>query len=122
MGFGEKIKLGILQYIKWNLIVALIMLFFGALYLMKFFFDIYYYSAQSYNSRGWSKYESKDYSGAIEDYDKAIELDSNYVTAYTKRGTAKWYLKDKKGACEDWKIAAGMGSTPSQNNLRDYCN
>ena len=39
------------------------------------------------------KYDRGDYTGAIADYDKAIELDPNYALAYTNRGTTKAHLK-----------------------------
>ena len=34
------------------------------------------------------KYDRVDYTGAIADLDKAIELDPNYALAYTNRGLA----------------------------------
>ena len=44
---------------------------------------------QPTTNRGNEKYELKQYTEAIADYDKAIELDPNYAAAYTNRGFAK---------------------------------
>jgi len=74
------------------------------------FLIISYYSAMSYNNRGWSKYQSKDYLGAIEDYDKAIKLDSNLALAYNNRGLSKYNLKDTSGALIDWNKAIELDS------------
>ena len=41
------------------------------------------------------KYDRVDYTGAIADLDKAIELDPNYALAYTNRGLAKAHLKQR---------------------------
>ncbi len=35
------------------------------------------------------KYYDADFKGAIDDFTKAIELDSNFVDAYSSRGYAK---------------------------------
>ena len=74
------------------------------------FLIISYYSAMSYNNRGWSKYQSKDYLGAIEDYDKAIKLDSNLALAYNNRGLSKYNLKDTSGALIDWNKTIELDS------------
>ncbi len=47
----------------------------------------------------------KDYAGAIDDYNKAIELNPNYAIAYYNRGGAKYDLKDYAGAIEDYNKA-----------------
>ena len=49
------------------------------------------------------KYESsKDYSKAILEYTKAIEIDSLYQIAFSQRGNAKYLLKDFRGAILDF--------------------
>ncbi len=47
----------------------------------------------------------KDYVGAIDDYNKAIELYPNYAIAYYNRGGAKYDLQDYAGAIEDYNKA-----------------
>ena len=61
--------------------------------------------AWAYNNRGSAKFNLKDYQGAIEDYDKAIELDPNYAKAYNNRGAAKGNLGDNQGAIKDYDKA-----------------
>ena len=43
----------------------------------------------------------KDYTGAIVDFSKAIELDPENKYAYYSRGTAKYELEDYRGAIAD---------------------
>ena len=56
-------------------------------------------------NRGNAKDELKQYSEAIADYDKAIELDPNFAAAYTNRGTAKAQLKQYSEAIADYDKA-----------------
>ena len=46
-----------------------------------------------------------DLDGALEDYNKTIELNPEYVDAYLNRGCLKRELKDYKGALEDFNKA-----------------
>jgi tetratricopeptide (TPR) repeat protein len=66
-------------------------------------------NANAYYKRGNSKFDLKDYNGAIADYTKAIELDPNNANAYYKRGVSKAYFKDYDNACKDVKKAQSMG-------------
>jgi tetratricopeptide (TPR) repeat protein len=56
-----------------------------------------------YNAK--AKFESKDYQGAIEDFDKVISLDPTYTVAYAYRGHSKVKLADYKGAIDDFNKA-----------------
>ena len=56
----------------------------------------------NYFNRGFSKNQLKDYSGAIADYTKAIEIDPNYALAYGYRGYSKSVQKDYNGAIADY--------------------
>ncbi len=58
-----------------------------------------------YNEKGNVKCDLGDVKGAMEDFDKAIELNPKYVFAYSNRGVAKYYLEDVKGAMEDFDKA-----------------
>jgi len=54
-------------------------------------------TATEYYVSGVLKEDSGDYKGAIQDYNKAIELNPNYAKAYNYRGGAKSYLQDYRG-------------------------
>jgi tetratricopeptide (TPR) repeat protein len=50
----------------------------------------------------------KDHSGAIEDYTKAISLDSNYVRAYFNRGNSYMHLGNYASAILDFNKAISL--------------
>jgi len=62
-------------------------------------------SAEEYFYSGVEKANSGDYEGAIEDYNKAIEINPKDAEAYNNRGVAKWDLGDDRGAIEDYNKA-----------------
>jgi len=63
-------------------------------------------SANAYSGRGLAKQYLGDYTGAIEDYNKAIEIDpENGGTYYMSRGLAKQDLQDYTGAIENYDKA-----------------
>jgi tetratricopeptide (TPR) repeat protein len=58
----------------------------------------------AYNNRGNIRVEQKNYKGAMEDYNKAIEL--KYYDAYLNRGILRNRLRDYGNAVEDYDKAA----------------
>ena len=62
-------------------------------------------SAKEYLDNGNTKFNQKDYTGAIADYTQAIELDPKLAPAYNNRGNAKARLKDYTGAMADYTQA-----------------
>jgi len=52
-------------------------------------------TAMEYFQSGYDKFKANDYSGAISDYTKAIELDHNYADAYFERGYIRYLLGDE---------------------------
>ena len=50
-------------------------------------------TARDYLSKGNSKISLKDLKGAIQDYDKTIELNPQYADAYFNRGFRRMALK-----------------------------
>ena len=55
-----------------------------------------------YYNRAFAKSEVKDFNGAIEDYNKAIELKHRIVEAYFERGFCKDQLNNPEGAIADY--------------------
>ena len=67
--------------------------------------------------QGNVKMQKKEYKEAIEDYDKAIELNPKFAVAYYNRGVAKGRSGDNEGAEEDFAKAKELGfSSPNQQN------
>ncbi len=62
-------------------------------------------SAEFYFQRAYKKGEEGDYSGAIVDYNKAIEINPKDADAYYNRGNAKDELGDYSGAIVDYNKA-----------------
>ena len=61
--------------------------------------------AKKYFDSALTKHNRGDYTGAISDLDKAIELDPNYAPAYYNRGVAKAELKQYSEAIADYDKA-----------------
>ena len=55
----------------------------------------------TYTSRGDDKYNLEDYSGAIADYTKAIELNQEVNYAYAMRGASKYFIDSYSSAIKD---------------------
>ena len=69
-----------------------------------------------YFDRGTNKVANNDYVGAIGDFTKAIEFDSQNVEAYIKRGRTKSRLQDHIGAIQDYTKAIEL----EPNNIVPY--
>ena len=78
-------------------------------------------TAEEYFKNGFSKYNLKDYSGAIVDYNNAIRLKPDYADAYNNRGVAMYFLKDMNAACSDWSKAGELGSAIALTSMQNYC-
>ena len=67
-----------------------------------------------YNDLGLAKENLGNFRGALENYDKAIEInypnpnEEKYIL-FNNRGNVKYELGDEKGACKDYKFAASIG-------------
>lgn len=67
-----------------------------------------------YNNLGfYLKLEKKDFSGALEYFDKAIELKPDFAYAYSNRGLAKLNLNDIKGAFKDLRRSLELDNSNS---------
>jgi tetratricopeptide (TPR) repeat protein len=72
----------------------------------------------AYNNRGMIKMELKDYAGAIQDLNKAVELNPKNAIAFNNRGNAKIDLRDYSGAIEDFNRAIEL----NPKNAAAYAN
>ena len=63
---------------------------------------------EPYNERGNKKLSVGDFKGALEDFKKATEMDTNYSIHLYNCGVAKFYLKDFKGAIEELTKAISL--------------
>ncbi len=72
-------------------------------------FEAFYY-------RGCARVNAMKYDEAIEDFEKAIELKSDYADAYFNIGRTYYMKHDEDKACEYYKLAEQYG----RPNLEDY--
>ncbi len=82
----------------------------------------YAQTAEDYFKSGNTKYDLKDYKGAIQDYTKAIELNPKYADAYYNRGIAKIELGQKDNGCLDFSKAGELGHAEAYESIKEYCN
>ena len=79
-------------------------------------------SASEYVKLARSLLNKKDNNGAIEYYNKAIEIEPYNSEIYSERGSIKFFnLKDKLGACDDWKVAAELGDDSAKKYRLNFC-
>jgi tetratricopeptide (TPR) repeat protein len=71
-------------------------------------------SAFDYGDRAIAKAELNDPLGAIEDFDKAIQLNSEYENAYVWRGEEKYKISDYQGAISDYQLALKLNPDNSE--------
>ncbi|MDZ4844325.1 MAG: tetratricopeptide repeat protein [Chitinophagales bacterium] len=67
-----------------------------------------------YNNRAVARYKLQDFTGALTDLDKAIELSPNYPNAHYNSGLIKLKQKNYAGAIEDFKLV--MDIVPKDTN------
>lgn len=82
-----------------------------------------------YSYRGIAKSKLNNHNGAIEDFDRAIDIQPkdvmhypNWIKNYFNRGVSKFYTNDIEGACEDWNRAFEFGFGGALEYLEKYCN
>src|SRR5437868_15042467 len=64
--------------------------------------DSFAQTAEDWYILGNDMYAKKDYQGAIDSYNKAIQLDPKHANAFSRRGNAKQKLQDLTGAAADF--------------------
>ena len=65
-------------------------------------------SATDFLLRGNTKQEADDLDGALEDYNKAIELDDKFPRSYLARGTIKFILQEFEAAIIDFNVTIDL--------------
>ncbi len=84
---------------------------------------------EQYASSGFNRLKKGDYRGAIEDFNKAIEIDPNNSDNFNNRGIARSELGDHQGAIEDYTRAIALDPNDaaaysnrgnSKSKLKDY--
>jgi tetratricopeptide (TPR) repeat protein len=76
----------------------------------------------AYILRGGAKFAIEDYTGAISDYSKVIELHPRYARVYYLRALAKIEFKQKDSGCLDLSKAGELGFSKAYDAIKQYCN
>ena len=79
-------------------------------------------TAEDYFNSGNAKANLKDYKGAIEDFNKVIELNPKDAFAYNNRGLAKIDLGQKDSGCLDLSKAGELGFAEAYESIKEFCN
>ena len=58
-----------------------------------------------YNNRGRVRYAMDSFQNALEDFNRAIEIDSNSYASYNNRGATKLHFGNLQGALVDYEKA-----------------
>jgi tetratricopeptide (TPR) repeat protein len=70
----------------------------------------YVHRGSTYLFKGKDVRDANYYKRALEDFEKAVELRSNYAQAYLGIGTGKWWLGDLAGAAEAYSTSIDLQS------------
>ena len=101
---------------------------FALIVLVPFFTNCYSQTSKEFSDKAEVKLNAKDYAGAINEYNKALEIDSSAILFY-QRGNAKFNFQDYKGALEDCNKAIRIDASNAafytlrgevKSNLKDY--
>ena len=71
-------------------------------------------SPQDYINKGYEKIVDGDYKGALQQFNKAIELDSSNIEAYNNRGIVLGILGDHVRAIQDFNRAIVLNPHDSE--------
>ena len=63
----------------------------------------------------------ENFSTALNDLNKAIELKPDEASYYKLRANVKYQLEDDEGACQDWNKAKSMGDKSVDYYIKQYC-
>src|SRR2546426_461683 len=83
--------------------------------------NCYSQSSRVYLMLGLTKADLKDYSGAIADFNDAIEINPKAADSYFLRGLAKLNISDKEGACLDLSKAGELGNEEAYDWIKKFC-
>ena len=79
-------------------------------------------TAEDYFYSGVKKGESADYKGAIQDFNKVIELNPNSAAVYYGRGLVKLIIMQKESGCLDLSKAGELGYAEAYESIKKHCN
>lgn len=81
--------------------------------------DEFYHLA--FNERAFSQTSLKDYTKAVEDYNKAIQYSPKNGNTYYLRACVKLMIRDKNGACLDFSKAGELGYSEAYKAIKNNC-
>lgn len=93
-----------------NKIVLLILLFCACILYLT---PLQAQTSTEFNNQGLAKLKTKNYTAALQDFNKAVELDAKNDKAFHNRGLVKYVLKDYPGAIADHTVAIQLNAAYS---------
>ncbi|SDL32565.1 Tetratricopeptide repeat-containing protein [Catalinimonas alkaloidigena] len=77
---------------------------------------------EAYLNRGNIYFRQKDYTAALREYDRALNMDPLNPKAFYNRGLTRHYLRRNQEACEDLLRAKQLGMEVAAKPLEVWCN
>ncbi|APB34106.1 Tetratricopeptide repeat-containing protein [Gloeomargarita lithophora Alchichica-D10] len=78
-------------------------------------------NAIAYTARSMARAFTKDFRGALEDANRAMQINPTNSDNYFVRGVAKMGLGDGVGGCGDLQTAANLGSAEARTTYQQLC-
>ncbi|MBO5915320.1 MAG: tetratricopeptide repeat protein, partial [Bacteroidales bacterium] len=71
-------------------------------------------------NRGNMRFMQKDYRSALEDYNRAIELNEDFAEAWYNRGVTRIYLGERNEGLRDLSRAGELGIYKAYNLIKRF--
>jgi tetratricopeptide (TPR) repeat protein len=93
----------------------------SAMYYLSFALKLDPSMVNGYYNRGVIRFQKNDLLGAIEDFDKCLNLEISHGQAYNNRGYIYIMLGEVQKGCKDLRIGRDLGIEQAKGNFSLYC-
>jgi tetratricopeptide (TPR) repeat protein len=93
----------------------------SAMYYLSFALKMDPTMVNGYYNRGVIRFQKNDLLGAIEDFDKCVNLEISHGQAYNNKGYIYILLGEVQKGCKDLRVARDLGIEQAKGNFSLYC-
>mgnify|MGYP000439316027 CR=1 FL=1 len=76
-------------------------------------------TAETYFNRGVDASQKGDFKRAVSYYNKAIDVNPEFIVAYLNRGFVNELLGKLENACADWNMAFSLGQKEAEKYIKE---